>query len=136
MNSLSDGRTKVTVKGHTLLLGWNESSARVVTQIAFLRSVYQMNNFSWKKRIFPWLRSRPSTPVAGAPIIIMCQEDKGDVEKIIDHTFSERGVSSKHTMLGRDVVFRRGNPCDAHVSYVSIDNCLIISFHRTNVILV
>jgi hypothetical protein len=115
MDSLSAGSTKVTVKGHTLLLGWNESSARVVAQIAFLRRVHQMNNSSWKKRLFPWCRSHASTPVASAPIIVMCHEDKQEIETIIQHTFSKRGICPKRTKLGRDVVFRFGNPCEAHV---------------------
>jgi hypothetical protein len=37
MESMSTGSTKVAEKGHTLLIGWNEASVRVVCQLAFLR---------------------------------------------------------------------------------------------------
>ena len=44
MDSLSQGRTKVAETGHTLILGWDESTPRLVKQIAFLRRAWQQQN--------------------------------------------------------------------------------------------
>ena len=40
MEELSAGRSKVCESSHTLILGWNEATARVVVQAAFLRRQY------------------------------------------------------------------------------------------------
>merc|ERR1719399_1869364 len=37
MSKLEDGRSKVPLKGHVLILGWNESTIRLVCQLGFLR---------------------------------------------------------------------------------------------------
>ena len=44
MEELSSGRSKVCESEHTLVLGWNEATARVVVQTAFLRRQYQIMN--------------------------------------------------------------------------------------------
>ena len=72
MLALSSGRSKVVEKGHTLILGWNESTPRLVCQIAFLRRAWRVQNERWDRRWFPWRRVPPSTPVAKARVIIMC----------------------------------------------------------------
>ena len=42
MEALQSGSTRVLEKGHTLIIGWNESTARVVVQTSFLRRQYQV----------------------------------------------------------------------------------------------
>jgi len=42
MEAVSSGKTKVAEADHTLILGWNEATMRVVVQISFLRRQYQM----------------------------------------------------------------------------------------------
>ena len=41
MASLGGGRTKVAEKGHTLIMGWNESTPRLICQICFLRQAWR-----------------------------------------------------------------------------------------------
>ena len=67
MEGLTVGSSKVIEKNHTLILGWNESSSRVLCQIAFLRRVWRIQNERWDRRLFPWRRVPPSTPVAKYP---------------------------------------------------------------------
>lgn len=55
MDEMSSGRTKVIAKNHTLLLGWNESTLRLLVQIATTRMDHQRNHkwawlFFWQKR--------------------------------------------------------------------------------------
>ena len=37
IDGINEGQSKIAESGHTLILGWNESTVRVVCQIAFLR---------------------------------------------------------------------------------------------------
>ena len=75
MDRLKDGKTAVHEQNHTLILGWNEATARVIVQASFLRRQYQMLNEQkfWILRWFPlfriplnWLNllERPSTSIA------------------------------------------------------------------------
>jgi hypothetical protein len=114
MESMSTGSTKVVEKGHTLILGWNQSSVRVVCQIAFLRHVLRSQNQTWARWLFPWLRVQASTPVAAATVVILSTMDKGELETIIRDAFDERNISPKFTMVGRDIVVRQGEPSNAH----------------------
>ena len=41
-------------------------------------------------------------------------KDKEEMEALTRSTFAERGVSSKRTKVGRDIIFRKGDPCSAH----------------------
>jgi hypothetical protein len=41
-------------------------------------------------------------------------KDKEEMEELTRSTFAERGVSSKRTKVGRDIIFRKGDPCSAH----------------------
>ena len=114
MQSLSLGTTKVVERGHVLILGYEQSTARVVCQIAFLRRVYHALNRRGAKRLFPWLRASPSTPIADAPVVILSHKPKQEVEAALSATLAERGVTTRDTKLGRDVVVRCGDPCSAH----------------------
>ena len=44
MSSIEEGKTKVAETHHTLILGWNQSTIRVVCQIAFLRRAWRVQN--------------------------------------------------------------------------------------------
>ena len=113
MQALSEGSTKVCEKGHTLLLGWNESTARVVCQIAFLRRGYGMQ-IKGRKYFGKALRVLPSSPVVAAPVVVLSSKPKAEVEALIADIFTRRGIDPKYTKLGRDVVVRCGDPCGAH----------------------
>ena len=113
MLGLSEGRSKVVEAKHTLLLGWNESTTRVICQIAFIQNAFNMENKTMARSLFPWLKSKPSTPVAVAPIVVMNNTmAKSDMEELVDSAFRERGITSMR--LGRNVVFRKGDPAKAH----------------------
>lgn len=113
MHHVGEGRSKVTASGHTLILGWNETTVRVVCNIAFLRRVYRQQNKTWVRTILRWKRLPATTPVAVAPIILMNnQMTKTQMHEAIDKAFQQRGISD--TRLGRDVVCRVGDPTDLH----------------------
>merc|ERR1719324_1723852 len=69
---MNEGTSKVMESGHTLILGWNECTLRCVCQIAFLRKAWMKQNSTWDRRLFPWRRVKPSTPVASATVVIVC----------------------------------------------------------------
>jgi hypothetical protein len=109
MEELSAGSSKVMEDGHTLILGWNQATTRVTCQIAFLRRVFQVQNQTLERRIFPWKRVLPSSPVAAAPVVLMNDTmDKNDMETIIGAAFAARSIDPKMTKLGRDIIFRKG----------------------------
>jgi len=76
-------KSKVTDTGHTLILGWNEATLRVVVQISFLRRQYQILNemktfgflyyFPQLTPLFNFIGflERPSTSLAHNDIVIM-----------------------------------------------------------------
>ena len=115
MEDLSSGTSKVVETGHTLILGWNQATTRVVCQIAFLRRVFLMQNETWERKIFWWKRALPSSPVAASTVVLMnATMEKTDMETIIGAAFAERSISPKRTKIGRDVVFRKGDPTLSH----------------------
>ena len=79
MSSLEEGTTQVAEKNHTLILGWNESTPRVITQLAFVRRAWCKQNETWERRLLPWRRVPPSSPVAAAPIVILCNAGSAQV---------------------------------------------------------
>lgn len=115
MEGLTEGSSKVVESEHTLILGWNEATPRVICQIAFLRRTWQILNERWDRRLFPWLRVPPSTPVAAAPVVVLWDWlPKEEMEELTREAFSERGITGERTKVGRDVIFRKGDPCSAH----------------------
>ena len=115
MQSMTNGSTKVIEKHHTLILGWNESTTRTVCQIAFLRNIFLKQNRSWYRTIFWWKRAKPSSPVATAKIVVMSDTmDKAVMENMIRAAFGERRVDPTLTRIGEEVIFRRGDPTNAH----------------------
>ena len=71
MNMLSEGKSKVVEENHTLILGWNGTTPQLLCQIAFLRRVWRAQNQTLSRRLFFWLRVKPSSPVAKNKIVIM-----------------------------------------------------------------
>jgi hypothetical protein len=128
MARMSDGSSKVVEKGHTLILGWNEASIRATCQIAFLRQVLRMQNQTWSRRLFPWTRIQPSTPVAAAPIVILTSMDKVELEEKIRNAFDARNIPHRYTEVGRDVVVRQGDPTSAH------DLVRVAAHHATSIL--
>ena len=47
-------------------------------------------------------------------VILWDGKSKEEMEAITSNAFAERGVLPHRTKVGRDVIFRRGNPCHAH----------------------
>ena len=71
MDSLGEGRTKVVTYGHTLVLGTNEATPRLVSQVAHMRRQYiEANGGVWNMLLW-WKRVPPSTPLATASIVVM-----------------------------------------------------------------
>jgi hypothetical protein len=117
MSSIEEGKTKVAETHHTLILGWNQSTIRVVCQIAFLRRAWRVQNERWDRKYFPWRRVPPSSPVAKYPVVVMCNKegmDKADMDEALGTALAERGISPKRTKIGWDVVCRVGDPTSVH----------------------
>jgi hypothetical protein len=115
MESLTEGTTKVVEKGHTVILGWNDSTIRVLVQIAHLRSVYQRQNNSWKCFFFPWLKTVPSSPVVSSTVVVLNDTvEKTEMESLLLSSFQATAISKKETKIGKDIIFRKGNPNMAH----------------------
>ena len=111
----STGRTKVIGSGHTLILGWNSATIRVVCQLAFIRRQFQQQNEGCIRRIFPWLRVSASTPCAASQIVLLNDtHTKTEMHELLHAGLSSRGIKQKRTKIGWDVICRVGNPCDVH----------------------
>ena len=109
----STGRTKILCAGHTLILGWNSATIRVVCQLAFIRRQFQQQNEGWLRTLFPWLRVQASTPCAFNQIVLLNNQfTKAEMHKKIETGMSERGIKAKRTKVGWDVICRVGDPCE------------------------
>ena len=115
MQSLTSGRTKVVERGHTLVLGWNESTPRLVCQIAFLRRAWRVQNETWARTLLPWLRVPPSTPVARARVVVLADSlSKLAMDEALTDALAENSISPRRTQVGWDVVCRHGDPTSVH----------------------
>ena len=84
-------------------------------QIAFLRRAYKVQNETLSRRFLPWLRVKPSSPVAESPIVIMASGmSKAEMDQRLLDGLAQRGVDPSRTMVGWDVVCRVGDPADVH----------------------
>jgi len=111
MSRLSEGRTNAVLSDHTLILGWNETTARCVVQIARLRNLFREQNKPLKKKFLWWTRCPPSTPVAVAPIVIFADTvSKAAVHAAISEAFKDSGICPDSNRLGADIICRIGNP--------------------------
>lgn len=110
---IASGQSNVIESGHTLILGWNEATVRVVCQLARLRQAYQQQNETFSRRIFRWQRVPPSTPLAAATIVLLTNRlSKEQMHIEILKAFSERGLPAWRTRLGTDIICRIGDPTD------------------------
>lgn len=115
MDGLAKGKSKVIMNGHTLVLGWNEATIRLVCQLAFLRRQYLMSNETWAKRLMPWTVVPPSTPCAAADIVILAYgKEKEEMDALLETALSERGIDPRRTRVGRNIICRVGDPTDVH----------------------
>jgi hypothetical protein len=133
MAELASGKSKVVEENHTLILGWNESTPRLVCQVAFLRRVFRVQNETLVRQLFPWLRVLPSSPVALNSVVIMANNiSKEKMEDILKKAFSEAKVRSRRTKIGRDVLIRKGDPTTTHdLLRVSAQNATSIAIMMT-----
>lgn len=119
----------VTISGHTLILGWTETTVRVVCQITLLRSAYQKQNHTFMRRVFRWGRVVASTPLAISPIVLLnSQLTKAEMHMAIERGFAERGLSHKRHCIGVDIICRCGDPRQ-------IQDLQIVGAHRASAIL-
>ena len=121
-HSFASTRPQVATSGHTLILGWNQSTTRLICQLAFLRRVFKKQNETLARRLFPWMRVLPSTLVAAAPIVVLNDLDKSEMEEHVKEAFAARGIVGGRTVVGRDVVKRRATEEGAHWSS-SVNSC-------------
>ena len=123
MKSLATGRTKVAETDHTLILGWNEATIRVVIQTSFLRRQYQELNeskFMGLTILIPWLNylfkligllERPSTSMAANDIVIMTNTlTKDEMHIRLANALQERGINPRRTKIGQNIICRVGDP--------------------------
>jgi hypothetical protein len=69
-----------------------------------------MQNETWRRRLFPWERIKPSSPVASSPIVVMDnRHDKTEMTTLVDIAFKENNIQAKYTRLGKDVIFRKAS---------------------------
>ena len=75
MESLNEGKTKVVTAGHTLVLGTNEATPRLVAQIAHMRRAQTQCNSSFRQKYLGIGIHPPSTSVAVAPVVVRAGTD-------------------------------------------------------------
>ena len=73
IDDINNGQSKIAESGHTLILGWNESTVRVVTEVAWLRKTWRDQNSTWTRRMFPWTRVPSSTPVDVSRVVVVTE---------------------------------------------------------------
>jgi hypothetical protein len=112
MHSLSEGKTKAVLSNHTLILGWNETTTRVVVEIARLRHVWREQNRQGLGKYVGCLPRHPaSTPIAEAPVVIITDQlTKSEVQNAIRQAFKDGGICEKDNRIGCDIVCRIGDP--------------------------
>lgn len=83
--------------------------------MAFLRRAYRIQNETWERYLFPWLRVKPSTPAAEAPVVILTDKyQKEEMDEILKSTLAERGINPQRTCVGWDIICRHGDPTAIH----------------------
>ena len=104
MDSLNEGTTRVVEKDHTLILGFNEATPRVIVQCAFLRKQYQLVNEHKNPllKVLPFLRllfeyfgvflEKSTTSVAEKDIVILENKKTKDEMQLysLQHSWREK----------------------------------------------
>ena len=65
-------------------------------------------NDTFFRRLFPWLRVPPASPVASNTVVIMCnrldgdgnERSKIDIDNVLKEHLAARGISAIHTRVG------------------------------------
>jgi hypothetical protein len=74
-----------------------------------------MQNETWERYLKPWKAAKPSTPVAAATVVILCNtRSKEEMDEMLGTALLDRGISPKRTQIGWHVVCRVGDPTDPH----------------------
>ena len=68
----------------------------------------QKQNDTFFRRLFPWLRVPPASPVASNTVVIMCnrldgdgnERSKIDIDNVLKEHLAARGISAIHTRVG------------------------------------
>jgi hypothetical protein len=92
-----------------MVLHRNESTVRVVTQIAFLRRQWRMQNETFWRKTFPFSRTKPTTPVAKYPVVLLCNKEdatKAQIDEILQAALAARNINPKRTKVGWDIIVR------------------------------
>jgi hypothetical protein len=117
MVALREGRTKVSARNHTLVLGWNDATARLVVQLCVLRRRHRDANqrsFYYYLPFLWFLRARESCPAAANAIILLNNtRTKQEMHSDIAAALAECGISSALggvAAIGRDIICRVGDP--------------------------
>ena len=152
MSSLEGGKTKVVEENHTLILGWNEATLRVVVQTSLLRRQYQILN---EDKFFYYVRNEytqttvtaivnllkpyfqalglfeiPSTPIAANDIVIMTNtKTKEEMHDALAMTMAERGINPARTKIGQNIICRVGDP-------TNVNDLFRVGAHKAAAILV
>merc|ERR1719387_547344 len=113
MANLAEGRSKVPLSGHVLILGWNESTVRLVCQLAFLHQQLDKLNSTFLRRYVRYFRLKGATAVADAKIVVVNDSvSSPDMVRIIRAAVRERGI--KGVKVGLDILCRVGDPSSVH----------------------
>merc|ERR1719353_1654573 len=91
IDGINQGSSRICLTGHTLILGWNQATVRCVVQIAHLRAGFKAQNKSFTPRWLWWTRVKPSTTVAVAPIVVLCDSmSKAEMDAALSNALVER----------------------------------------------
>lgn len=75
----------------------------------------KIQNETFVRKRLRYGRALPSTPIAVASVVVMTDLlEKEEMTAIVAASFSSQNISPHRTKLGRDVVFRKGDPCNNH----------------------
>ena len=130
MKSLSEGKTRVMEKRHTLILGWNDTTLLVLVQLARLREQYQLFTRARINRFLPlkFIRDRSSTTASSRDIVLLNNQlEKDDMHSEIEEMLRHNHFHW-HTKLGQNIICRVGDP-------TKIPDLLRVGAHRASSII-
>ena len=118
---LKEGRTRVLEEDHTLILGWNEATARVIVQTGFLRRQYAKQNENKVPLLatFPLLKvlyrplgllEAPSSTMVANDIVLLSNKTIEDIQEVLELELARRGIEKKYTKFGQNIIVRKGDP--------------------------
>ena len=125
MESLNEGKTKVVTAGHTLVLGTNEATPRLVAQIAHMRRAQTQCNSSFRQKYLGIGIHPPSTSVAVAPVVVRAGTDTSRCVSFCAGVLLN--ISAKFWRISESVVGvpARADPSLGRTSTVAADFCSV-----------